>query len=154
FTNRQSMTEAEWLSCANPVLMLDYLRANNRATERKLRLFAVACSRRNWDRIDDLGRAAVVVAEAYADGLAGAAELRAARHACRAAGEGAAWYAAASSASIAARNAALSAQAGIDRDEAQAQADLLRDIVGNPFRPLSPDRAAFTVAVIDLARQI
>jgi hypothetical protein len=96
----------------------------------------------------------VVVAEAYADGLTGADELRAARHACRAAGEGAAWYAAASSATIAARNAALSAQAGADRDEARAQADLLRDIVGNPFQPFSCDSAALTPIVVDLARRI
>jgi hypothetical protein len=129
------MSESEWLSCPDPLPMLEFLRATNQASDRKLRLFAVACSRRIWDQIDDLGRAAVAVAEAYANGLAGDDELRAARLACRAAGESAAWYAAASSAFVAARNAALSAQAGsADRSEAAAQAKLLRDIFGNPFR--------------------
>ena len=35
------MTEAEWLACETPERMLAYLRG--RASERKLRLFAVAC---------------------------------------------------------------------------------------------------------------
>jgi hypothetical protein len=129
------MSETDWLSCADPLTMLQFLRATNRANDRKLRLLAVACSRRIWERIDDLGRAAVVVAEAFADGLAGDDELRAARHACRNAGESAAWYAAASNAFVAARNAALSAQAGCtDCTEAAAQAQLVRDMFGNPFR--------------------
>lgn len=37
------MTEAEWLCCADPVTMLDFLRG--RTSERKLRLFAVAVCR-------------------------------------------------------------------------------------------------------------
>ena len=37
------MTEAEWLGCADPRPMLEFLR--DRAGERKLRLFAVACCR-------------------------------------------------------------------------------------------------------------
>jgi hypothetical protein len=45
-----------------------------------LRLFACACARRVWRRITDkVGRQAVEVAEKFADGLATAAELRAAR---------------------------------------------------------------------------
>lgn len=35
------MTEAEWLTCDNPPAMLKFL--EGRASERKLRLFAVAC---------------------------------------------------------------------------------------------------------------
>src|SRR5262245_8668036 len=106
------MTEGEWLACTDPAPMLEFLRG--RASGRKLRLFAVACSRRAWGRLDDLGRAAVDVAEAYADGDAGPDVLRAARLACKSAGGSAAWYAAASDPAVAARTAALSGQASVD----------------------------------------
>ena len=105
------MTEAEWLECADPQPMLKFL--SGKASSRKLRLFAVACSRRAWSFIDALGRAAVDVAENFADGLAGPEELRAARLACQGAGGQASWYAAATNPLIAARNAARSAQSGV-----------------------------------------
>src|SRR5689334_18206558 len=41
------MTEAEWLSCADPAPMLEFVR--NEASRRKLRLFGVACRRRLFD---------------------------------------------------------------------------------------------------------
>ena len=37
------MTEAEWLVCTDPTLMLDVL--GGKASERKLRLFVCACCR-------------------------------------------------------------------------------------------------------------
>jgi NAD(P)-dependent dehydrogenase (short-subunit alcohol dehydrogenase family) len=68
------MTEAEWQACGDPLLMLRFLR--DRASERKLRLLAVAACREIWDRITDgRSREAVVVAEMFADGLAGDADL-------------------------------------------------------------------------------
>jgi len=112
--------------------MLEFLQRSGRTSDRKLRLFGVACSRRVWDWLDALGRAAVEVAELYADGQASADQLRAARLACQFAGGSAAWYAAASNPVVAARNAALSAQAV--PAERTVQAALLRDIIGNPFR--------------------
>lgn len=140
------MTEADWLSCTDPVPMLDFLQGRDRVSDRKLRLFAVACSRRIWTWIDPLGRSAVEVAEHFADGQADAEQLRAARLACKAVGGQASWYAAATNPAIAARNAALSARAGMaqlvsgsEAAETLAQAELLRDIFGNPFRSLALD---------------
>jgi hypothetical protein len=62
------MTEAEWLTCTNPTLMLELLRGQ--ASERKLRLFAVACCRRVSHLLkDERSQEAVEVGEQYADGL-------------------------------------------------------------------------------------
>jgi len=157
------MTECEWQNAAEPQAMLDFLQTCKAVSKRKLRLFAVACSRRIWDWIDVLGRCAVEVAEKYADGIAGPDELRAARLACQGAGGQAAWYAAATNAAIAARNAARSAQAGVANNgligseaaELHAQAALLRDIFGPmPFRPPSLDPSWLTPAVVELSQVI
>ena len=60
------MTEAEWLACADPQKVLDFLR--NKASDRKLRLFAVACCRRLWHLMaEESWRQAVEMAERYAD---------------------------------------------------------------------------------------
>src|SRR5262245_36214174 len=65
------MDEATWLSCTDPAPMLAFLLDSDRATERKLRLFAVACCRRVWPLlVHEVSRKAVEVAERYADGLA------------------------------------------------------------------------------------
>jgi hypothetical protein len=104
----------------------------------------------------------VNVAERSADGLAGAAELRAARVACREAGENASWYAALSNSGIAARNAARSAEAGCGNSvpgrsrakELLAQANLVRDIFGNSFRSVALDPTWLTAAVLSLAQTI
>src|SRR5262249_28894171 len=72
------MTETEWASSTEPQLMLDFLRASGRATDRKLRLFACACCRRVWPLLsEERGREAVRVAEQFADGLATERERRA-----------------------------------------------------------------------------
>src|SRR5437763_1443369 len=63
------MTEQEWLKYAQPEQMLKFLRG--KVSERKLRLFAVACCRGIWHLITDKTcRRAVEVAERYSDGLA------------------------------------------------------------------------------------
>jgi hypothetical protein len=156
------MTEQDWQTSSDPQAMLDFLQKREKASERKLRLFAVACSRRMWDWIDVLGRTAVDAAENFANGLASPEELRASRLACQGAGGQAAWYAAATNPVIAAHNAARSAQAGVANNaqlgseaaELVAQAKLLREIFGDPFRPLSVDPSWLTLHVVELAQTI
>jgi hypothetical protein len=72
------MTEAEWLAFDDPRRMLAFLRG--KASERKLRLFAVACTRcfREF-LVMEPSRRAVEVAEQFAEGLAGSSALQAAR---------------------------------------------------------------------------
>src|SRR5947209_4235574 len=69
------MTEAEWLSATDPAPMLEFLR--DTASDRKLRLFAVACCRSMFltVRVNPWDRDAVVTAERFADGLADQDEL-------------------------------------------------------------------------------
>src|SRR5262245_34824521 len=77
------MTEVEWLACTNPEPMLEFLRG--KATDRKVRLFAVACCRRVWPSLEhEEFREAVRKAESFADGLADRAEMLAAHEKARA----------------------------------------------------------------------
>jgi hypothetical protein len=161
FSTATTMTETEWQNVSEPHAMLQFLR--DKASDRKLRLFAVACSRRIWNLIDDLGRVAVEAAEGFADGNLGPDELRAARLACRGVGGQASWYTAATNPEIAARNAALSAQAGVannpllgaEAGELLAQAALVREIFGpQPFRQITVDPTWLTPTVVQLARTI
>jgi hypothetical protein len=70
------MTEAEWLACTEPAIMLGSL--EGQASDRKLRLLAVACCRRTWHLLPDARvRGAIEVAERFADGLATAQEWQA-----------------------------------------------------------------------------
>jgi hypothetical protein len=64
------MTEAEWLGCDEPWVMLEFLRG--KASDRKLRLFACACCREVWESLCvERCRRAVEIAEQYADGQVG-----------------------------------------------------------------------------------
>jgi hypothetical protein len=67
------MTEAEWLACTDPTPMLEFLRG--KASNRKLRLVAVAFTKHIWELLThEQSRRAVDVAERFADGLATGAE--------------------------------------------------------------------------------
>ena len=72
------MTEVDWLICTDPHRMLELVRS--KTSDRKFRLFQVACCRRIWDGLpSDALREAVCVAEEYADGRAGERKRQVAR---------------------------------------------------------------------------
>ena len=136
------MTEQEWLQVADPQRMLEFL--HGKASDRKYRLFAVACCRRIWHLMTEDDRHAVEVAEQFSEGLTTAKERDTARYAqsqarpgrlpapSRAAGAatfGSGW-------SAACCVAAHAAETGTD---GQTQCDLIREILGNPFRPITLD---------------
>jgi hypothetical protein len=153
------VTEAEWLVATDPQPMLSFLRG--KAGDRKLRLFACACCRSVWQLLPyELSRRAVEVSERYADGLAGTAELQAALAGAEEVRRGRPPREGGPAAAVAATSACpkeaadetaeavitanawpLDSQAGIAlgmaESERQRQSGLLRDILGNPFRPVS-----------------
>jgi hypothetical protein len=170
------MTEDEWLRCTNPHRMLAHLPAT--PYERKLRLLACACCRRFlWKDIGDQRvRAAVEASERCADGLATKAQMFAARRVaewCRAPGgatrpELAAQFAAWGRpreglrylliAGLGAGNT-YNAWTGTDLSprrgsHAIAVCGLLRDIIGNPFRPVTFDPSWRTPEALALARAV
>lgn len=144
------MTEAEWKTCENPARMLTWLTnagaggdsvadlEQRLITDRKLRLYACAVCRQVWDLLTDCARRAVEVAERYADGEVSWKELeRAAIEDATAtvrmhgwAGE--AFLQDAQQAAIYTSRYFLHSQEC--RIPPAAQAALLREIVGNPFR--------------------
>jgi hypothetical protein len=159
------MTEAEWWACQQPELMLYFLRDSGKASDRKLRLFAVACCRHLLRRVavDPRDIRAVDAAERYADGESTPAELdavstyiwgppsapRTAAFACRDAASreaatvmadatagNAAWAAGEHAASLLGVSMDDPAVATARTAEEAIQAALLRDILGPwPFRP-------------------
>jgi hypothetical protein len=156
------MTEAEWLACSDLRLMLDFL--NGKASDRKLRLFAVACCWRVWDSLPGVeSRRAVEVAERFAD-QPNSSTLQgelAASHAGADAEtnpqafdhENPAWWVSRPLCdTYSARECAGWAAGGAV--EQAIQTDVLRDVIGNPFRPASADPAWLTSSVAALARQM
>jgi hypothetical protein len=73
-----NVTEAEWNICADPRQLLAVLRDHRWASDRKLRLFAVACFQQWPPSADKMNRRAGEVAERHADGQADDRQLSAA----------------------------------------------------------------------------
>lgn len=180
------MIESEWLTCAHPDPMLNFLtrdphswgqrlghwlgfKAEEGLSLRKQRLFDAACCRRIWHLLEDKrSRHAVHVAEEFADNLSSEEELVAA---FEAASQVASLPATPAKADKPEQFAALAALFTVKQDpwsnhelvhsaamqavawaagddfesvlqtEAKAQAHLLRELFGNPFRPVPFDPA-------------
>jgi hypothetical protein len=153
----QPMTEADWLGSTSSQALLGWLWGNGGASERRLRLFVAACWRRlGLPACRRDAAAALERLEERAEGTGWSEDL---------VGQPGApdlWHAAAD----AARQAAAYASAQLAwpgrRPEAErwaafdaaedALCRLLRDLFGNPFRPLSPPDIKRTTTVVSLAQ--
>jgi hypothetical protein len=168
-----TVTECEWLECDDPEVLLEFLWHRARPSNRKLRLFACACYRRIWPLLtEDRHRAAVETAERYADDLATRKELDRARRDSQdapiraaatghfrrqvelAAAETAAWAATQSQPGSALTPALAPQWLAWQAAESSLQAQLLHDIAGNPFRPVTFETARLTPQAATLARAI
>jgi hypothetical protein len=150
------MTEVEWLQCTDPEKMCSFLGFS--VVVRKWRLYDIACCRRVSHLLSQGGRALLEVLERRADGLASEEEVEAAVAAqSDFSDEGdASQYSAADIIAIAADNGADGSSTGDAAYERElaAQCVLLRDIFGNPFRPVRLDSRWPTPVVKALAQAV
>jgi hypothetical protein len=160
------MNELEWLQSDDPAPML--VRARLMTSSRKMRLVACACCRRVLCLLTDepASRAAVDFAERLADGLADAVDatsvhaklLRTRQHPARSALHPNAYTAASETAANAANVLRTHSTRNQNTDlwdaERMAQTQLIRCIVGNPFRTVAFDPRWRTADMLVLARAI
>ncbi len=165
------MTEAEWLAATDPTPMLDFVRG--KATDRKRRLFAVACCRRISDMDEKWMGVAILAAEQFADGLCGREEMERYRRLA----EELAFETDDDFVEVV--SVAIGRAADVDREdevegddfaatsatharfasddqvgEKAVQSRLVKEIFGNPFRPVTIDPAWLTEPVHSLAAGI
>ena len=160
------MTEADWLACDDPQLMLEELSLVDawRRRDRRTDLLCVACARLLWPLLADDVKAAVEWKEATAgrgdeDEEVGDEHGRTVKDAtdCRGTTEQimaprtveAAWLCEFGNAFY---HLCHSFPATLSSDIPKQLADLLREIFGNPFRPVECDPAWLTSDVVALAR--
>ena len=170
------MTEKEWLSAKSIDPLREWWRdrRNRKQYARKERLFACACCRLWWDHLtDERSRRAVEIGEAVADGpVSKVAIKRAHTEAVAAASEVPSLrrgYSLAASVEIVMnpdrddvfvattmrlRDAGPDLRLCTQKESELAQANLLRDVIGNPFRKVkfSPDWRTDTA--VALAKQM
>jgi hypothetical protein len=206
------MNEQEWLACADPTPMLEFIRGRIadpldslsvkgdfrgkstsaavpwKAAQRKLRLFACACVRRTEEFGGPDALHAIRISEQYADGLVDMADLEDAFVSVRKLPEpipcdadmalsvfgptDMAWEArlielllglgpdldvravATKAAEIVTEREGAEYLSRRGRDERSQQAHLLRDMFGNPFRPVPLDTSLLTSKTRSLAKAI
>jgi hypothetical protein len=170
------MNEPEWQCCQDPQVMLEFLKEAELLSPRKARLYGVAVCRRIWHLLyDERSRNAVEASEDFADGTPGIqlaevedaafeasqgkfdqsilSQMGAYRHAAMAA-----WWVAGDTTLIDVSEVSTRAYGASvcdpnDREQEEpAQASLLRDIFGNPFRPAKLDASWLTESVVLLGR--
>jgi hypothetical protein len=164
------MTEQEWLATTEPRPMLDFLMG--KFCDRKWRLLGCACCRHVGDKLTDPRCEGIIDrAEAFADAKTN--RERAAIHEVRRLANGLLAEHAGSHSIQAVRSlllpsavrAASSAAAYAvsvgsygyhprKREQRSAQVPFIRDIFGNPFRPVSLDPSWLTSTVLALAESI
>jgi hypothetical protein len=135
------MTEAEWMTCEDPLRMMLIPRDQTRG-DRKYELFHAACWRTAWHRMTD-GRTKqhVELLERYADGLVPEDEWRIAdrattlvvRDLATVTDEGGAEAAAGT---VRYETWGVRDDTAVVHVEGALQCRFLRDIFGNPFRPV------------------
>lgn len=159
------MTEQEWLQCVDPAPMLNSLDESN---PRKLRLFAVACCRRIQHLLTDpLYCELIDLAERCAEGEVTVNDVLARKNAIprtgwsteamkaalEVGGHGA-WFSARRARSFAVDAIRRAGNPALADKERMAQSNLLRDIFGNPFRPVFLEPQWLTPTVRTLAALI
>lgn len=167
------MTETDWLGATDPAPVLDFL--HDRASERKLRLFLVACARLVWHRLPpgEL-REAVEVAEQFADGQVSEAERQRLSDRMWAIpveygrATGGNWFMARPREEVSAYMSATTSVGRVcgsrvtsrptwqegRRLTGPQQPGLLRDIFGNPFHPVAVEQSWLAPDVLSLAAGI
>ena len=164
------MTEQEWLTCEDPLKLIDCLLDiyQRKADGRKEYLMSVACCRLIWSLLtDERSRLAVELVEQMADDLtlpalpeevqsdAQDAYIEACHGFATATDDRPAY--AAFRASFKSPHGAAQVALAIGWDESSGNpvgATIIRDIYGNPFRPVTADPAWLTSTVVALAQGI
>lgn len=151
------MTEDEWLASTDSRPVWNVV--SRKISNRKIRLLICACCRRVWDLLVDYrSREAVEVAERYADGSANRDDLIAVRRKADAAYQwarkqhGPNLFRLAGAAHLALQATSVAkkvrfdpredellrgAKERKDKTERKARCELIRDLMGNPFRPVA-----------------
>ena len=138
------MTERRWLNSRNPLTMLTHLQGG-KADERKVRLFICACWRERVNQIGDPAGMWRDIAAVEDDRYHGRRQEFFPTYRDF-------WYAATATSGVHARWAEnRPVEPGVS---AERQAGFLRDLFGNPFRPVAFPPEWRTDTVITLARQM
>ncbi len=157
------MDSARWLSCDDPRKLLEWVRG--KATDRKLRLFACAFWRLWWHALADEDGEEDLESTQLLDYAEFWAEEGVRRGPPLPGGFGFGWHPLVAKNAIDAANWTIRETAGFkarldcrrsdakDREQAAAcQARLLKEIVGNPFQPMTITGDRLTPTVLSLAR--